>query len=185
MGFADTCEPAPPWYCRECGVRMGEHPLHAPSCLSALGAKWLRESADTSLDGEVRGTLRDCANELRCTQRAAPVAPQEGERERCGSAALYPPPAFGFTRVPIDVDRCIALEVLDLWAAGVRTTLSCCGHGRGVARVISVVPEHATAMRDLGYTSAPDPPGFKSPDFTDPLFVPKSQCALTRTEGER
>jgi hypothetical protein len=70
---------------------------------------------------------------------------------------LWPPPAFGFTRVPLGIDRCIALEILDLWRAGIKTIASCCGHNKQPA-IISVFPEHDDWMVAQGYARCPDHP---------------------------
>ena len=48
---------------------------------------------------------------------------------------------------PVTVDACIAAEVRLLNVAGIRTTGSCCGHGRGPGW-IAVVLEDAERMRD-------------------------------------
>lgn len=104
------------------------------------------------------------------SEDAAEQAPGAGEGKamRCGcvgvafgsydnTVELWPPPQFGFTRVPLGIDRCIALEVLDLWQAGIKTLASCCGHNKGSA-IISVVPEHAQMMVERGYTACPEYP---------------------------
>ncbi len=72
--------------------------------------------------------------------------------------SVYPPPEFGLTRVPVGLDRCIALEVLDLWQRGIVTTASCCGHNISPA-IISVREEHIAEMQALGYEGAPEIPG--------------------------
>lgn len=47
------------------------------------------------------------------------------------------------------VDRCILPDVRELWAAGVRTIESCCGHGRGVGYIAA--PGYEEAMVAAGY----------------------------------
>ena len=47
------------------------------------------------------------------------------------------------------IDACIAPEIASLWALGIKTTNSCCGHRRG-AGWISVYDESIEAMRELG-----------------------------------
>lgn len=51
----------------------------------------------------------------------------------------------------VGIDRCILPDLRALWAAGVRTIESCCGHG--LARgYIAVPPEHERAMIARGFT---------------------------------
>ena len=63
----------------------------------------------------------------------------------------------------VDIDRCIADEILWLWAQGIRTEASCCGHNK-VEPWIGVLPEYANQMRLLGYKEYPycsvEPPSF-------------------------
>lgn len=66
---------------------------------------------------------------------------------------LEPPAALGYTRTPISVDACIAAEVQGLWALGIKTLASCCGHNRGEG-VIAVLDKHDGAMTKLGYRRA-------------------------------
>lgn len=72
------------------------------------------------------------------------------------AVSLHPPEALGYTRIPISVDMCIAEEVRGLWARGIVTTGSCCGHNRQPG-FISVLPEHADMMLSLGYERYPHP----------------------------
>lgn len=53
------------------------------------------------------------------------------------------------------IDLCIADEILALWAAGVRTIESCCGHNQ-VKGYIAVPPEYEWLMEALGYARHPD-----------------------------
>lgn len=85
---------------------------------------------------------------------------------------LHPPASLGYTRIPISVDRCIAEEVRGLWARGIVTTGSCCGHNRQPG-YISVLPEHADRMLSLGYERYPHP----NPADREHFFV--------KTEGKR
>lgn len=49
-----------------------------------------------------------------------------------------------------DIDACLVPEIASLWAGGIRTLESCCGHGR-VAGYIAVPAEYIEQMRELGY----------------------------------
>lgn len=53
-------------------------------------------------------------------------------------------------KTAVSVDRCILPEVQDLWAAGIRTTGCCCGHGVEVAS-ICVDEDDISRMNELGY----------------------------------
>lgn len=58
----------------------------------------------------------------------------------------------------VAIDRCVLKEVQWLWANGVRTLESCCGHGQ-VDGYIAVYPEYIRRMHELGYlaqVSRPD-----------------------------
>jgi hypothetical protein len=85
-----------------------------------------------------------------------------GPNDRVGSyanaVAVWPPPEFGFTRLPVTLDRCIALEVLDLWAKGIVTIASCCGHNGEAPPILTVRSESVSRMRELGYRDHPDQP---------------------------
>lgn len=83
------------------------------------------------------------------------------------SVALEPPVGW-YSRTPVDVDSCIAAEVQGLWALGIKTVASCCGHGK-VLPVISVAAEHEEAMLALGYQRQPEVgPGAFVPRFRRP-----------------
>lgn len=49
-----------------------------------------------------------------------------------------------------DIDACLVPEIVSLWAEGIRTLESCCGHGR-ISGYIAVPDEHIEQMRGLGY----------------------------------
>jgi len=64
---------------------------------------------------------------------------------------------------PIQIDRCIAPEVIELWNVGIETIESCCGHGQG--GYIAVDNKHVPKMITIGYEydTRTDAPGvFKS-----------------------
>lgn len=63
--------------------------------------------------------------------------------------AMYPPERLGL-RGPIGVDLCLASEIAGLWARGIRTVESCCGHGKQ-SGYIMVRSEDREAMESLGY----------------------------------
>lgn len=67
------------------------------------------------------------------------------------------------------IDRCISDEILSLWAAGIVTQASCCGHNRAPA-FIAVADEHITRMEGLGYEHLPN---HMNPSDNS-CFVPKS-----------
>ena len=50
----------------------------------------------------------------------------------------------------IGIDRCLVFEIVHLWLLGIKTVMSCCGHNK-VAGIISVAPEEADKMKELGY----------------------------------
>lgn len=52
------------------------------------------------------------------------------------------------------IDRCILPDVTRLWALGIRTIESCCGHGRA-SGYIAVRPEHDDRMVALGFARDP------------------------------
>ena len=67
------------------------------------------------------------------------------------------------------LDRCIALEVLDLWAQGITTNGCCCGHNLGrLAPYIGVERQDIPKMEALGYEHIMDCP------FPDYHFHSKS-----------
>lgn len=72
------------------------------------------------------------------------------------------------------VDACLALEVSNLWRAGITTTGCCCGHNTHPA-YIGVIDADISAMKAMGYVVAPNPmrPG------AEDSFVPKET-----TDGE-
>lgn len=54
-----------------------------------------------------------------------------------------------------DIDNCILDEVRNLWAKGVITHESCCGHNKA-AGYIAVASESIPRMLELGYIAQPD-----------------------------
>lgn len=73
------------------------------------------------------------------------------------------------------VDRCILSDVQDLWARGMDTIESCCGHGRTTG-YIAVREQFVGDMLNLGYRRDPrtDAPGvFLWPKDESPLAVGK------------
>jgi hypothetical protein len=53
------------------------------------------------------------------------------------------------------IDACIAHEIASLWALGIKTRNSCCGHGQ-TGGLIAVYDESIPAMLDLGYLVDPN-----------------------------
>lgn len=62
------------------------------------------------------------------------------------------------------IDNCILEEIKSLWANGIQTVESCCGHNKALG-YIAVLPEHVQRMLDLGYEPLLDRPE---------MFKPKS-----------
>lgn len=56
----------------------------------------------------------------------------------------------------ICLDKCIAEEVIDLWALGITTTGCCCGHNK-LPGYIGVIPDDIPRMKELGYEVAFNP----------------------------
>lgn len=54
----------------------------------------------------------------------------------------------------IYVDKCIASELMQLWANGIETKASCCGHGKTTGS-IAVSEEYSEYMESLGYVREP------------------------------
>ena len=54
------------------------------------------------------------------------------------------------------LDRCVAIEVLELWTQGIVTTGCCCSHNleRASDPFIGVMPEYIPKMKELGYKVA-------------------------------
>ncbi len=68
----------------------------------------------------------------------------------------------------INVDACIADEIKDLWAHGIRTTGCCCGHNWKFP-YIGVVPDDIAKMKALGYKPQYNP--WRPPN--EDTFFPK------------
>jgi len=75
------------------------------------------------------------------------------------------------------IDNCILEEIKDLWASGIQTLESCCGHNLpgvdGSAGYICVVKKDVMAMRALGYKNH-NHHQLRGRDDTDQFFYPKS-----------
>lgn len=102
--------------------------------------------------------------------------PPKGEAVACvldaSRVELAPPPFLARSDGRgICVDACLALEVSRLWADGIRTTGSCCGHGAQQG-YIGVIDADIPRMKALGYAVHANPcrPG------DEDSFVPKSPC---------
>ena len=76
------------------------------------------------------------------------VCPKEDEA--CEQTAALP----GTARVFVRVDRCILPDVKAMWALGIRTVCSCCGHG-GAPGYIVAAAEDAEKARAGGWEEAP------------------------------
>jgi len=70
---------------------------------------------------------------------------------------------------PVYIDRCILPDIEALWALGIETVESCCGHGQTNGYII-VVPSAVVPMRALGY--GPDP---RKPDRNDLFGWPQDE----------
>lgn len=57
----------------------------------------------------------------------------------------------------VGIDRCVRAEVEGLWAAGIRTLESCCGHNK-MPGYIAVILEDEPAMEARGYQRYPAAP---------------------------
>lgn len=73
------------------------------------------------------------------------------ENEDCKAEAVHPDCA----KVAVLIDRCVLADVKRLWALGIKTVCSCCGHGNQAAAFIAVEPEESGRMKELGYEEAP------------------------------
>ena len=78
--------------------------------------------------------------------------PHRCERESAACKVVTQDPEFA--KVGIEVDRCVLKDLRTVWAQGIRTECSCCGHGNGQA-FICVAKEDAGKMRAMGYTEIP------------------------------
>lgn len=71
----------------------------------------------------------------------------ERESEIC--LTVVPDPATD--RVTgLEVDRCVVPDLEEVWANGIRTKCSCCGHGTSPGFIV-VVADDAAKMAELGY----------------------------------
>lgn len=50
----------------------------------------------------------------------------------------------------VDIDKCLQEEILSLWALGIQTIESCCGHNKKLG-YIAVKPQSVFLMQNLGY----------------------------------
>ena len=55
----------------------------------------------------------------------------------------------------VGIDRCILEEIQDLWAKGIRTYGSCCGHNHSPS-MVNVHADDDVAMLSMGYVRWPD-----------------------------
>ena len=55
-----------------------------------------------------------------------------------------------------DIDPCVRPELEKLWALGIETVCSWCGHGDRAGAFIVVDPKDADRMAELGYERAPE-----------------------------
>lgn len=69
----------------------------------------------------------------------------------------------------IEVDKCIAKELMKLWGLGIVTTGSCCGHNI-TGGYIGVTEEYKNIMRVMGYKNRFN----ESRPDDDCSFIPKS-----------
>lgn len=67
------------------------------------------------------------------------------------------------------IDNCILPEIRLLWAQGVETIESCCGHNKATG-YICVHPKDIYKMKELGYKQVPDVNGETRYD----IFIPKT-----------
>lgn len=81
--------------------------------------------------------------------------------------AMIPPKGLGIGG-PVGVDLCLASEIAGLWARGVRTVASCCGHGR-ITGYIAVDTAGAVDMEGFGYQRDD-----RNPDIF--AFLPRTGC---------
>ena len=88
------------------------------------------------------------------------------------------PPASLELRGPISIDLCLASEIAGLWARGIRTVSSCCGHGRLRSYIGVSSWDSTVAMVALGYER-------DDRNLEIFAFTTKSGCELPpATEGD-
>lgn len=75
----------------------------------------------------------------------------------------------------IGIDVCLALEIQELWKAGVETSGHCCGHGMSDP-FISVWPNSVEKMRALGYEQLPHPDPSRNDHFKAKTAI-RALCA--------
>lgn len=88
----------------------------------------------------------------------------------------------GTTRDQINVDRCLADEILKLWRAGIRTTGCCCGHNQ-LDGFIGVVDDDVPVMERLGYERRPNETDASRRDGFYPKSVARIKCATFSRSG--
>jgi hypothetical protein len=69
--------------------------------------------------------------------------------QKTPSPILVPPEELALGKDTICVDACIVDQVEALWAAGVATLSTCCGHNGQFDRHVVVVPEHAVQAKSV------------------------------------
>ena len=84
-----------------------------------------------------------------CYSPSFDVGPPEGQDI---GAVLLAPPHLGLERNTVSVDACIVPVVKHLWAQGIVTRSSCCGHGKKPPSLVledSIPQERAKHIRAL------------------------------------
>lgn len=96
----------------------------------------------------------------------------------CNKVDLIPPPKFikcncsDNYKKSVGLDACLADEIQNLWAHGIKTCGCCCGHGRELG-FIQVTDDCIQKMRYLGYQNYIYPDEFGGAERKD-AFIPKS-----------
>lgn len=101
---------------------------------------------------------------------------------KCNKKVLYPPKNFITYNIITDendkyknevqVDECLANEIEELWAIGIKTTGCCCGHGLELG-FIQVAKECVKQMEKLGYVHYIYEHKFGGTERKD-AFIPKT-----------
>lgn len=80
----------------------------------------------------------------------------EHESEECMVKISIPAEDSTHIMEDVHIDRCILAELQDLWANGIKTLCSCCGHGAPFNAFITVDRSCKEQMDAMGYESPPD-----------------------------
>lgn len=97
---------------------------------------------------------------------------------QCKKQVIFPPKHFikcncsDDYKDAIQVDLCIAGEIVWLWDEGIKTTGCCCGHGKNLG-YIQVTDDCIEKMRALGYQNYIYPDEFGGIERKD-AFIPMS-----------